>query len=67
MFFGEILEIGKCEGAHFEYGNIFLKILVQKYPNKAFLVPNLGIFAFFSEFCNTAKSRVLISNMTIGL
>ena len=25
---------------------VFLKIIAQKYPNKAFLVPNLGIFPF---------------------
>ena len=24
----------------------------QKYPNKASLVPNLGIFAFLAKFCN---------------
>ena len=28
---------------------VFLKILAQKYLNKAFLVPNLGIFCFV--FC----------------
>ena len=44
---------------------IVFKILAQKYPNKTFLVPNLGIFVFFAKFSNEANSRVLISNMTI--
>ena len=29
---------------------VFLKILVQKYPNKAFLVPNLRIFVSSKNF-----------------
>ena len=47
-----------------------------KYPNKAFLVPNLGIFVFFTKFffhhfcfctklCSKANSRTQNSNMTI--
>ena len=29
-----------------QYDNSFFKILALKYPNKAFLVPNVGIFVF---------------------
>ena len=36
----------KFEGADFKYDNSILKTLTQKYPDKAFLVPNLGIFIF---------------------
>ena len=43
-FFAKILQIDKFEGADFRYDNSFLKILAQKYQNKAFLVPNLAIF-----------------------
>ena len=31
-------------GRWFKIQQLFFKILVQKYPNKAFLLPNLGIF-----------------------
>ena len=46
MFFREILQIDKFEGDDFKYDNGFSKNLAQKAPNKAFLVPNLGIFIF---------------------
>ena len=36
----------KFEGANFKYDNSFFKILAQKYPDKAILVPNLSIFVF---------------------
>ena len=36
----------KFEGANFKYDNSFFKILAQKYPDKAILVPNLSIFDF---------------------
>ena len=44
MFLHKILQLHKFEGVDFQYDNSFFKILPQKYPNKAFLVPNLGIF-----------------------
>ena len=42
--------IDNFEGADFKYDNSFFKILPQKYPNKAFLVPNLSIFDFSKNF-----------------
>ena len=38
---------------------------VPKYPNKAFLVPNLLFFLFWTIFCISANSKMLISNITI--
>ena len=49
LIFHEIFQICKFEGAGFKYGNSFLKILAQKYPKEAYLVPSLGIFVFFSQ------------------
>ena len=56
FIFRKILQLGKFEGAHFKYDNSIFEILPQKYsnkaflvkkhPNKAYLVPNLGIFVF---------------------
>ena len=52
---------------------VFLKILAQKYTNKAFLVKNIQIrhfspkfrhFCFSTKFWNQTNLRVLISNMT---
>ena len=37
------LNFDKFWGADFKYDNGFFKISDQKYPNKAFLFPNLGI------------------------
>ena len=34
----------------FEYDNIFFQIPAEKYPNKTFSVPNLGIFIFPRNF-----------------
>ena len=53
-FFREILQIVKCEVAHFKYGNSFFQSLAQKYPNNAFLVPNLLIFVFLFFLQNFA-------------
>ena len=50
-FFREILQLDKFEVADFRYDNCFLKMLAQKYPNKAFLVPNLDI-VFSQNFAN---------------
>ena len=50
LFLHKILELGKLEGTDFKYVNSFFKILAQKYPNKAFLVPNLVIFLFLRNF-----------------
>ena len=62
---GKISEIDKFEAVDFKYDNKFLKILALKYPNKAFLFPELDIFVFLSKFCNETKSRVVISNIRI--
>ena len=43
LFFREILQIDKFEGADFNMTIGFFEILAQKQPNKASLVPN---FAF---------------------
>ena len=45
----QTLQQDKLEDVDFKYENIFFQIPAQKYPNKAFLVPNLGFFFFF--FC----------------
>ena len=45
---------------------IVFEIPAQKYLNKAFLVPNLGIVISFTKFCNQTNSRTLISNMIIA-
>ena len=50
MFLYKILQLDKLEGADFKYDNSFFKILAQKYQNKAFLVPNLGVFVFPQNF-----------------
>ena len=39
------------------YDNSFLKILAQKYPNKAILVPNSGIFALFLDTLQLDKFK----------
>ena len=46
----KILQLDKFEGADFKYDNSFFKILALKYPNKTFLVPNVGIFVFSQNF-----------------
>ena len=50
IFFRKILQMDKFESADFKYDNSFLKILAPKHPNKAFLVPDLGIFIFSRNF-----------------
>ena len=52
IFFRKILQMDKFESADFKYDNSFLKILVPKHPNKAFLIPDLGIFIFSRNFAN---------------
>ena len=52
IFFRKILQMDKFESADFKYDNSFLKILAPKHPNKAFLVPDLGIFIFSRNFAN---------------
>ena len=44
------LQLNKFERIHLKYGNIFLKLSIQKYLSKAFLVPNLRIFSFALSF-----------------
>ena len=62
LFSPEILQSDKFEGADFKYDNIIFKFQSKKYPNQAFLVPNLRIF-FGTKLCNKTNSRRLISNM----
>ena len=41
LIFHEILQTNKLEGDHFKYDDSFFEIIIPKYPNKAFFVPNL--------------------------
>ena len=50
FFSSQNLAIRKIESVDFKYDNSFFKILAQKYPNKAFLFPNLGIIVFLQNF-----------------
>ena len=50
LFFREILQLGKFEGADLKYNYVLFKFQPKKYPNKSFLVRNLGIFAFSRNF-----------------
>ena len=45
--------------------SIAFQTYIPKYPNKAFLVPNLLFFLFWTIFCISANSKMLISNITI--
>ena len=67
FFFLAKFSIRQIWGVDFQCKISFFKILAQKYPNKAFLVPNLGFFVFSQNFCDLTNSRVKISNMTIFL
>ena len=49
FFFHKFLQLEKFEGADFKYDNSILKIISQKYPNKAFLVKNTQIRHFWSQ------------------
>ena len=44
------LQISKFGGADFKYDKYCFQISAQKYPDKAFLVPYLGIFIFSRNF-----------------
>ena len=58
LFFRDILQLDKFEGADFKYGNSF-QILAPKYPNQAFLVPS---------FCQKYPSKAfLIPNLGISV
>ena len=50
LFLFKVLQFDKYEGADFKYGNKYFQNLLQKYANKAVLVPNLGIFVFSEKF-----------------
>ena len=50
LFRQNILLFNKFQGVDFKYDNSFFKILALKNPNKAFLVPNFGIFIFLQNF-----------------
>ena len=41
LYFCKILQFQKFQGADLKYGNNYFQSLPQKYPIKAFLVPNL--------------------------
>ena len=49
-------QVWQIRGCWFQIRQKFLKILTQKYPNEAFLVPNLGIL-FFHETLHLAKFK----------
>ena len=46
LYFWKILRFVKFEGVGLKYGNNYFQSLIEKYPNKAFLVGNLRIFVF---------------------
>ena len=46
MFLHKILQLGKLKSIDLKHENSIFKTLAQKYPNKPFLVPNLGILFF---------------------
>ena len=50
LFVFKVWQFVKSEGADFKYGNNYFQSLPQKYPNKSFLVSNLGIFDFSEKF-----------------
>ena len=75
LLFHDILLLDKFKGAGFKYDNsLKKKKIAQKNPNTAFLVKNSQMrlfgpkfkhFCFFTNICNQANLKVLISNMTI--
>ena len=46
LFLHKILQLDKLKSIDFKHDNSIFKTLAQKYPNKPFLVPNLGILFF---------------------
>ena len=48
-FLHESLQFGKFENADFKFENSFLKVLAQKYPNKAFFCPKFSHFSYFTK------------------
>ena len=50
LFLFKVLQLDKYGGTDFKYGNKYFQNLLQKYKNKALLVPNLGIFVFSEKF-----------------
>ena len=50
LYFCKTLQFAKSEGADLKNGNNYFQSVHQKYPNKAFLVPNKGIFVFSEKF-----------------
>ena len=55
----------EIRGRWFQIWQYHFQILVPKFGNLEFLVPNLRIFIFCTKLCNKANSRVLTSNMTM--
>ena len=49
LFFREIFQIDKFEGADFKYENSFFKTLPQKCPNQAFLFKETQVTHFWSQ------------------
>ena len=59
FIFSQNFPFRPIQGADFKYENMFLKVLSQKYLNKAFLVPKLGIFIFLQNFAVTVLMLLL--------
>ena len=64
-FFRKILQLGRFEGADFNYGNTFLENSSLKILEEGIFSSRFGHFDFFTKFDNQKNSRVPISNMTI--
>ena len=64
FFFLRGFAVSQIRGCWFQIWQYYFQIPAQKYPNKAFLVPNLKIF-ICTKLCSKTNSRTLISNMTI--
>ena len=62
FFFYQVFQLHEIEGVDFKYDNNDFKtralkylntaVFDQKYPNKAFVVPNLDSFDFYAKFRN---------------
>ena len=75
LFLHKILQLNQC-GVLISNMGILFSNYSQNYPNKSFLVLNLGISIFFTKFfftifyfctklCSKTNSRTQISNMTM--
>ena len=64
LFFPEILQLDKFEGADFKFDNIVFKFQSKATQMKHF-VRKFRHLHYFTKFCNQTNSKALISNMTI--